>query len=164
MKRITTALLTATISCGLLFSSCGGSDDGHDHDHEGDTHSEGDDHDHDHADGDDHDHDHEEHTAERSLGVVSVGASTFSVAIGGDIEPGASVHVDIDHTAGAEPAAIRVWIGDASGSGSLKGKAVASGDTFHGDAEVPSPMAPGSALWIEVEARDGSRATGSIAF
>lgn len=156
MKRTTTILLTAALSCGLLLTGCGGDD--HDHGEEGHSHAEGDGHDHDGAD-----HDHDDHGAERSLGALTVGASTFSIAIGGEVEAGSTVHVDIDHTAGAEPAAIRVWIGDEAATGALKGKAVASGDTYHGDAEVPSPMAPGSALWIEVEAADGSRTTGSIA-
>jgi hypothetical protein len=166
MKRTTTILLTAAISCGLLLTGCGDSHDGHDHGHgeEMHTHAEGDGHNGHDAHTDEEDHDHDEDEVERELGAVAVGGTTLSIGIGSEPVAGETVHVHIDHTAGAEPAAIRVWIGDESGAGSMKGKAVASGDTFHGDAEVPSPMAPGSALWIEVEAADGTRTKGSIAF
>lgn len=140
--------------------------DGHDHDHEaGDDHAhpgDTDDHaGHDHAAGDD-DHGGHDHGAEHALGAVTIGGATLEVTISGAIEPNGEVHADIVQTGGPTPAAVRLWIGEKSGAGSLKSKADGHDNHFHGHAEVPSPVPAGAALWIEVESASGVRTSGSL--
>lgn len=148
-------------------------DDGHDHDHEagdndhvqpGDT----DDHEgHDHGAGDD-DQAHagdaggHDHGSEHDLGSVTIGRSTLKVVVSGAVEPNGEVHVDIVQTAGPTPAAVRLWIGKQSGTGSLKTKADGHDTHFHGHAEVPSPVPGDAALWIEVETASGEKVAGSL--
>jgi outer membrane murein-binding lipoprotein Lpp len=114
-----------------------------------------------------HDHDegeHDAHAAERELGEVIISGTTFRVRMGGELEPTATLHLDIQVVEGPEPAAIRVWIGDESAVGSLKGKASGGGEgAYHADAEAPAELSPDAALWIEVESVDGERSVGSVA-
>jgi hypothetical protein len=70
--------------------------------------------------------------------------------------------VDIVQTAGPTPAAVRLWIGEKSGAGSLKTKASGHDNHFHGRAEVPSQIPAGAALWIEVESASGERTSASL--
>jgi len=137
-------------------------DDGHDHD-AGDDHGHGADDDHD--DHDDHDgeaHDDHGHGATDSLGTVEIAGTTLSASVFGDVKPGAVLHIDIKHVSGPMPAAVRLWIGDESGEGSLKSKAGGSGGEYHGDAEVPASVTPATALWLEIESASGERSIGSI--
>lgn len=132
-------------------------DDGHDHDHD---HEAGDS-DHAHP-GDADDHGGHDHGAEHALGTVTIGGATLEVTISGAVEPHGEVHADIVQTGGPTPAAVRLWIGEKSGAGSLKSKADGHDNHFHGHAEVPSPIPAGAALWIEVESASGERASGSV--
>ncbi|MEO1130289.1 MAG: hypothetical protein AAFX05_11375, partial [Planctomycetota bacterium] len=122
---------------------------------------------HDHGPGehDDHDQEHDghDHGEERSLGTINVMGTALEVSISGDVEPGAEIHVDLEHNSGPAPVAIRLWIGDEAGTGALKSKADGHGDHFHGHAEAPSEISNAS-LWIEIEAADGTRASGSLSF
>lgn len=127
------------------------------------------DHGHEHHEGADHDHDHpenaetmDEHGNENPLGSVEIAGTTFEVSFGGEIEPGAEMHINLNITDGPKPAAVRLWVGDEAATGSIKGKADATDDGFHGHAEVPAELTEGAALWIEIESDDGSRTTGSI--
>lgn len=165
-KTIVVSLLAAGLA--LTVPGCGGSssddasshsaDDGHDHSEAGHE-----DHDHGPGEHDDHDHDHEghDHGEGRSLGSVAVGGTTLTVSMSGDLQPGAEVHVDLEHTGGPTPAAIRLWIGDEAGTGALKSKADGHDGHFEGHAEVPSDIT-GASLWIEVESASGERASGSL--
>ena len=142
--------------------------DGHDHDHDGDDHDhEGEDHDdHDHGDHDDHDHgDHDDHDHgdAHELGSVTIDGAEFKVSISGEIEPNAETHIDLVQTGGPKPAAVRLWIGIESGSGSLKSKADGHDNHFHGHAEVPAQIPANAALWIEVESASGNRTARSVA-
>lgn len=170
MNDLTKYMVVSALAAGLTVTLPGCSessspsasshsaDDGHDHGEEG---HEG--HDHGPGEHDDHDHEHDghDHGEERSLGTVDVGGTTLKVSISGDIEPGAEIHVDLEHTGGPAPAAIRLWIGDEAGTGALKSKADGHDDHFHGHAEAPGDITD-VALWIEVEAIDGSRASSSL--
>lgn len=173
MNDLTKYLVVSALAAGLAVTlpGCGESssssasshsaDDGHDHGeegHEGHDHGPGE---HDEHDDHDHEHDGHDHGEERSLGTVDVGGTTLKVSISGDIEPGAEIHVDLEHTGGPAPVAIRLWIGDEAGTGVLKSKTDGHDDHFHGHAEVPSDMS-NTSLWIEVEAVDGSRASSSL--
>lgn len=82
--------------------------------------------------------------------------------MGGEIEPSATVHLDIERTDGPEPAAIRVWIGDEAGTGALKSKAMGSSGDYHADAEAPANVSLPTSLWIEIETANGTRESGSI--
>ena len=171
MTDLTKLFLASLAAASLTLSGCGnesGSSDTHDHaehgDHDGHAHDaeghEGHDHDH-----DDHDHadgDHDGHGTGVDLGSVVVGATTLRVSMGGSVEASAVLHFDIEVVDGPEPAAVRIWIGDESGTGALKSKAMGSGGNYHADAEVPSEVTPEAALWVEVEASDGSRSSGSL--
>jgi hypothetical protein len=80
----------------------------------------------------------------------------------GTMKPAAQMHVDIVQTAGPDLAVLRLWIGTASGVGSLKAKAHSRGRRAHVHVEVPTPLAPGAALWFEAEDGSGTRETTSL--
>ena len=163
MNDITKLIVVSSLAAGLAFTvpGCGESsspsasshsaDDGHDHSEAGHE-------DHDHGPGEHDDHGHGEG---RSLGSVAVGGTTLTVSMSGDLEPGAEVHVDLEHTGGPAPAAIRLWIGDEAGTRALKSKADGHDGHFEGHAEAPSDLT-GASLWIEVESASGERASGSL--
>ncbi|MCA9300533.1 MAG: hypothetical protein KDA28_15790 [Phycisphaerales bacterium] len=102
------------------------------------------------------------HGGARSLGTATIGETVLEVSFGGDVTPGAEGHVDIEQTAGAAPAAVRVWIGLEDGVGSRKSKADGSDGHFHGHVQAPTTIPEGAALWIEVEQADGTRGTTSL--
>ena len=164
MTDLTKLFLTSLAAASLTLSGCGnesGSSDTHDHAEHGDH----DGHDHDAEGHEDHDHGddgHGDHGAERDLGSVTIAGTTLRVSMGGEIEPSATVHLDIERTDGPEPAAIRVWIGDEAGTGALKSKAMGSSGDYHADAEAPADVSLPTSLWIEVETADGIRESGSI--
>ncbi len=127
------------------------------------------DHGHEHHEGADHDHDHtenaetmDEHGSENPLGSVEIAGTTFEASFDGEIESGAEMHINLNITDGPKPAAVRLWVGDESATGSIKSKADATDNRFHGHAEVPAELTEGVALWIEIESDDGSRTAGSI--
>ena len=174
MTDLTKLFIVSLAAASLTLSGCGNESgsshaadqsehsdhDGHDHNAEGHE-----DHDHDAEGHEDHDHgddDHGDHGAERDLGSVTIAGTTLRVSMGGEIEPSAPVHLDIERTDGPEPAAIRVWIGDEAGTGALKSKAMGSGGDYHADAEAPADVSFPTFLWIEVETADGTRESGSI--
>lgn len=99
---------------------------------------------------------------EHALGTITIGGTTLEVTISGAIEPNGEVDADIVHTGGPAPAAVRLWIGEESGVGSLKTKADGHDDHFHGRAEVPPRVPAGAALWIEVESASGERASAPL--
>ncbi len=57
---------------------------------------------------------------------------------------------------GGKPKAVRFWVGNESGDGSVKAKAEEeTTDNWHTHAEVPDPLPPGSKFWVEVEPQTG---------
>ena len=154
----TITVLLAFLLTGVLGCSGDSNTSTHDdHDHaKGETHSEDDGHDH--SDHDGHDHGDEE----RSLGTVTIGGTSLEVTVGGEPHPKETLHVDLVHTAGPMPSSIRVWFGEQSGVGSLKGKGEGSNGSYHADAEIPDKVSSSMRLWIEVE-KDGKRSSGSVA-
>ena len=173
MNEFTKLLIASSLAGVLLIAGCEtesapeGSvehSEGDGHDHAGHNHDE----DHNETDHEDHNHDHEdgnhqEHRAEWSLGSIVVAGYTLSVSAGGNIAPNATLHIEIEHTAGRIPLAIRLWVGTESGANSLKSKASRSGGKYIAKAEVPSELTPEDALWIEIETSDGERISSSIA-
>ncbi len=64
---------------------------------------------------------------------------------------------------GGKPKAVRFWIGNESGDGSVKAKAEEeTTDNWHTHAEVPDPLPPGSKFWVEVEPPTGETFTTSF--
>ena len=169
MTDLAKLILASAVAGALALGGCGSDSDSPHGDHDHSDHDHADHADHDHAeDGhDDHDHaedGHEEPGSERELGDVTIAGTSFSVKMGGELAPSAVMHLHIERNEGPEPAAIRVWIGDESAVGSLKGKASGGGEgAYHADAEAPAELSPDAALWIEVESVDGERSVGSLA-
>lgn len=159
MHAHTTLLLSAVLTGSLALSGCGRKDDhantdthaGHDHGEHGHTHDEQGGH-----------TDHADHGAERSLGSVEIAGSTFAIKTDSDLEPGASLHLHIDRAGGPVPAAVRLWVGEESGTGSVKSKADESDGGYHAEAEVPDTVDENTALWIEVETESGEKVLGRV--
>lgn len=136
----------------------------HDHNHEeGDSHDHGlsthvataaaNPHEgHDHGDG----HDHGETT---QLGEQSAGGFTIKASRDGDIVAGKDAAIDVWVTAtgggSAKVVAVRFWIGTEDAKGSVKAKAERENENWHTHAEIPSPLATGSKLWVQVESEGG---------
>ncbi len=161
MTDLTKLFLVSLAAASLSLFGCGNSSspsESHDHadhgDHEG--------HDHDGQGHEDHDHGNDDHGAERDLGSVTIAGTTLRISMSGEIEPSATLHLDIKRTDGPEPTAIRVWIGDEAATGALKSKAMSSSGDYHTDAEFPANVSLPTSLWIEVEAADGTREAGSV--
>lgn len=165
MSRTLLTILTLTLCVGIpLSTGCSseespktptGTKASTDHDdHDGDDHAHGDGHD---------GHDDHMHGESISLGTLTIEGVGLEVSVSGDMDPGEEVHVDIAVVSGDVPTSVRLWIGDAAGTGALKSKADGHDDHFHGHAEMPSEMEEGSQLWIEIETATGERYTGSVA-
>lgn len=61
------------------------------------------------------------------------------------------------YPAGQKPKAVRFWVGNEAGDGSLKAKAdEETPDNWHTHAEVPKPLPAGSKFWAEVEPATGA--------
>lgn len=152
MPHLIKLLLGPALASTLLLAGCEGSDTHGDHPH---SHSEGGGHGDDEQRGDG-------HGAEIDLGEVTIAGSVLHVAIGGEPEPGVTLHLHLELKDGPTPAAVRVWVGDESATGSIKGKAVASHGKYHVDAACPAELSDDALLWIEVETDRGEREAKSL--
>ena len=94
--------------------------------------------------------------------TITVAGNTFNVTVKGSITPNAVLDVSIVQSSGPAAAAIRVWVGDASGVGSMKIKVHSHGASSHAHAKAPAKLPANSALWIEVQNADGTSGSGSI--
>ncbi len=94
--------------------------------------------------------------------TLTVAGNTFRVLVKGSITPNAVLDVSIVQTTGTPAAAIRVWVGDESGVGSLKVKVHSHGTSSHAHAKAPAKLPENSALWIAVQNADGTSGSGSI--
>ncbi len=157
-------LLIAGLALPLTLAGCGrseadhaggGGHEGHDHADAAHGHSDGD------SDGHDTEHEEHDHGDSASLGPIEVGGATLEISMSGTVHPGEEVHLDIVQTAGSKPVALRFWIGEETGAGSLKSKADTHDSHFHGHVEAPSSL-EGASLWIEVEGPDGQRESASV--
>lgn len=162
MNTLNKLLLTSTLAAALSLAGCGGAsspDGDSDHaDHSGHDHGPGEHPGDDSGDAGGHD----DHDAGRILGEIVINGTTLGVSVGGEVKPGATLHVDIRLAAGPAPSAIRLWIGDEAGTGALKSKADGHENHYHAGVEVPEPVDSGASLWIEVESADGERTARSL--
>lgn len=94
--------------------------------------------------------------------TITVAGNTFNVTVKGSITPNAILDVSIIQSSGTPATAIRVWVGDASGVGSMKIKVHSHGASSHAHAKAPAKLPANSALWIEVQNTDGTSGSGSI--
>ena len=94
--------------------------------------------------------------------MMVVAGNTFRVLVKGSIAPSAVLDVSIVQTSGTPAAAIRVWMGEASGVGSVKTKSHSHGASSHVHAQAPAKLPANSELWIEVQNADGTSGSGSV--
>jgi hypothetical protein len=96
------------------------------------------------------DHDHGD---ERPIGPMTIGAYSFTLVQLGDVKPGGEAVFELDFAKDATvPSLARAWIGVEDGKGSRKVRFGKEGDHgLHAHVDVPSPLAEGSRLWIEIE-------------
>ena len=91
--------------------------------------------------------------------TITVAGNIFRILVKGLIAPNAVLDVSIVQSRGTPATAIRVWVGDESGVGSMKTKVHSHGARSHAHAQAPAKLPANSALWIEVQNADGT--TGS---
>lgn len=109
----------------------------------------------------DHDHHHAETTP---VGTATVEGKSLAVASVGKPVPGTPWFVEVRLAKDqARPKAIRLWVGSADGKGALKTKAARHHGAYEGQVDVPKPLPEGAALWISLEAADGTSTSGSVA-
>ncbi len=99
--------------------------------------------------------------------VVSISLSlagvTLDVKAHGTVTPNAEYRIEIALISGTPGATVRLWIGDKSGVGSMKTKAVGHGDHYHARVLAPKEINEKTAIWIEVVSVTGDREIGHIA-
>jgi len=93
---------------------------------------------------------------------VTIGGIPFRVRVIGTIAPNAALDVSIAQAGGTRPVAIRVWVGDESGVGSIKTKTHSHGSTYHAHATAPATIPADCAIWIEVQTPSGAKESGKI--
>ena len=98
----------------------------------------------------------------QSTNTLTIGNITLQVTVKGSITPNGSLDVSLIQTSGPPAAAIRVWVGDASGVGSMKTRTHSHGSSSHAHAKAPATLPADSALWIEVQNADGTSGSGSL--
>ena len=160
--------LLLVASFALLLVACGGDDHAHDHgDHAHDhdhadhaDHAHADDgHQHDHAAGTEDDHGHGEAVA---LPSVTIGGWTVSGERFGEVTAGGEIAAELQLLPeDTVPTAVRAWIGDESGRGSVKAKAEATEHGWQVHVPVPGELPEGSQLWVEIESGD-ERVRGAV--
>ncbi len=105
------------------------------------------------------------------LGTTRIGDLTVRASRDqGEIRPRGDAPIDVwVTTADGKPAsvkAVRFRIGTEDARGSVKAKAEievpAETNHWHTHAEVPNPIPEGAKLWVEIEADDGSKSSGSF--
>lgn len=105
---------------------------------------------------------HDAHGGGVSAGTITVGGATMTVATSGSLPAGGVLRVDLVHTSGPAPVAVRMWIGDEAATGTMKSRAGGHDNHFHGSAEVPASIAATDKLWIEAETAAGERVATSV--
>jgi hypothetical protein len=166
------AAVTAFVACSKSPTGSGagpGAGAANDHaDHDDHVHDDA----HAHANGDADDHGHGHGGSVIELGTMTIGLFTVrATRDAGEVRPGGDVAIDAWVTLGngggsgagaaGHVRAVRLWIGLDTAAGSVKARAEiedpAAPDRWHTHAEVPSPLPPGSQLWVEIESDDGAK-------
>ena len=94
---------------------------------------------------------------------VTLAGITLEVTVGGALWPNAEFDIQLIQTGGSRVTAIRLWVGDESGVGSVKTRVHSHGASYHATAQAPSTLPENCALWIEVQNASGERETSSVA-
>lgn len=94
--------------------------------------------------------------------VLGVAGITLNVYVKGSIAPNAMLDVSLVETSGGRASAIRLWIGDKTGVGSVKVRVHSHGSSSHAHVQSPATLPANSALWIEVQNVDGTSGSGSL--
>ena len=81
--------------------------------------------------------------------TLMVAGITLEVNIKGSIAPNAMLDVSLVETSGGRASAIRLWIGDETGVGSVKIRVHSHGSSSHAHVQSPATLLADSALWIE---------------
>ena len=96
------------------------------------------------------------------VNTVTLAGITLQVTVQGVIVPKAMIDVRLLQTAGGSASAIRVWVGDESGVGSVKIKTHSHGASSHAQAQAPTTLPANSAVWVEVQTPSGAKESGKI--
>ncbi|HIO53252.1 MAG TPA: hypothetical protein EYN32_06385 [Phycisphaerales bacterium] len=94
--------------------------------------------------------------------TITLAGITLEVTVQGTIAPNAMLDVSILQTAGGHASAIRLWVGDESGVGSIKTKTHSHGAASHAHVQAPAKLPVGSAVWVEVQTPSGEKESGKI--
>lgn len=95
-----------------------------------------------------------------SLGEKQVLGFTVKADQEGAVAAGQEAVFLIETAPAAE--AVRLWVGDEQATNSVRSKAEGGPTSFHSHTMVPSPLAEGAQLWVEVQNSAGER--GAVAF
>ncbi|MDP7009707.1 MAG: hypothetical protein QGI78_09075 [Phycisphaerales bacterium] len=98
-------------------------------------------------------------TISKSLTLLDL---TFDLLAEGQLIPDNEYHVEMVVVDGPLGATVRLWIGDASGVGSMKTKADIHGEQYHAHVLVPKDINDTTALWVEVRTIGGNIALDTI--
>jgi len=94
--------------------------------------------------------------------TLMVAGITLDISVKGSIAPNAMLDVSLVETSGGPASAIRLWIGDKTGVGSVKIRVHSHGSSSHAHVQSPATLPADSALWIEVQNTDGTSGSGSL--
>lgn len=105
----------------------------------------------------------EGHGAHIELGTKTVAGIEIEAEQEGALKPGSEGGFEFTLNGGQKPKAVRAWVGVESGEGSTKAKAEEEeGGKYHAHVEVPSPIPPGSKVWVEIEPQAGDKVKASF--
>ena len=108
-----------------------------------------------------HGHDHgNQPTISMSLPIAGV---MLDIVAQGTLRPSSEYHLEMVLVDGVPGSTIRLWIGNASGTGSMKTKADRHGNNYHAHVLVPKEINEKTALWVELRTPQGSIGLNQIA-
>jgi len=94
--------------------------------------------------------------------TVTLAGITLEITVQGTISPNATLDVSLLQTAGGHASAIRLWVGDESGVGSVKTKTHSHGSAAHAHVQAPATLPADTAVWVEVQTPSGAKESGKI--
>lgn len=100
--------------------------------------------------------------APKHVETISVAGNSYRVTVKGSIAPNAILDVSIIQVGGTLATAIRVWVGEVSGVGSVKTRVHSHGERSHARPQSPATLPENSALWIEVQRTNGATESVSV--
>lgn len=113
-----------------------------------------------------HSHAGHSHGPVEAVGTVDISVYKIAVSASGEIAAGKQWHVELRLNPDQPvPKAIRLWVGNESGRGSVRAKAEAEKDAkgeYSAHVEVPSPLPADGKLWIAIEPENGQAAKGAL--